>query len=139
MKDPKVAIRAIAYVAVYAGGLALSYVHFGGSEEILADALTPVMVWSLVCGLVTVRFEALMAPAGVIAVGVIAWIASTDGVIVYSYDTGPITLLFYPLILGFVTAALIVPMGIGIVVARLLQPERVARSQSPLASLDEIR
>jgi hypothetical protein len=120
MQDPKVALRAIAYVAVYVGGLALLYVHFGGAE-ILAGALMPVMVWSLVCGLATVRFEALIAPAGVIAAGV------------------PITLLFYPLIAGLVTASLVVPMGAGIVIARLLQPERTARSRNPLASLDEIR
>jgi hypothetical protein len=138
MQDPTVALRAIAYVAVYVGGLALLYVHFGGAE-ILAGALMPVMVWSLVCGLATVRFEALIAPAGVIAAGVLVWLASTDETITYSYDGGPITLLFYPLIAGLVTASLVVPMGAGIVIARLLQPERTARSRNPLASLDEIR
>lgn len=139
MQNPKVAIRAITYVAVYIGGLALIHFYIGGKEELLADGLWPMAVWSFVCGLVTVRFEALIAPAGVIAVGVVAWMVSTGGEITYSYDTGPITLLFYPLALGFVTTVLAVPMGVGVVIARLLQPERAAHSQNPLASLDEVR
>jgi hypothetical protein len=137
MSDPKAALRAIAYVLIYAGGLAaLVFVWpgHGGSGDALWLAAA---AWSLACGLATVRFEALFVPVGVVCTAWLGWLLQADGLT--TYDSGPIVLLFYPVLLVLALGVLCGPVSVGIVVARLAQPERAARSKSLLASLEERR
>lgn len=129
------ATRPIAFVATYVGGLVLLYLHLGGdTPDGFHDLALATAGWSLICGLVTVRFEALLVPVGVIGVWILAAIPASDGTIVLSTET----LFFYPVLLGFVSVVLLLPMGAGIAAGRRLQPERTERSQNPLASLDEV-
>jgi hypothetical protein len=113
MNNPKELGYAIAYMS---GLTALAVATWPFDNLSLPLALAA--GWSLIFGLMTTRFDALLLPTSAIGGAMMLFLATTnlEG---WGSDTGPISLLLIPLFAGYLLLPLALPMGAGILLARL--------------------
>jgi hypothetical protein len=113
MNDPK----ELGYAIAYMGGLAALAVAAWPLDN-LSVPLALAAGWSLLFGLMTTRFDALLLPVSALGGATMLFLLTAD-LQGWGSDTGPISLLLIPVFAGYLLLPLALPMGAGILLARL--------------------